>query len=116
MLPRRKISSPLLLRYKEALDKNPHSKVFAPLAESYRKLGMIDEAMEILKQGLKKHPHYTLGHLSLGACYFDKEKFDLCYKILLPLVSLNLENILLQKLFAQAALKLGHWEEALEVY
>ena len=48
--------SPLFLKYQADYEKNPRSRVFAPLAETYRKLGMTDKAMEILSQGIRFHP------------------------------------------------------------
>ncbi len=96
--------------------KNPHSKVFAPLAESFRKLGMIDDAMKILKEGIRHHPGYTLGYIVLANCYYDQQKFELTYNTLRPIISQNADNISLQKIFAQACIHLGHLEEALDTY
>jgi len=111
-----KTNSPILLKYLDAYERNPKSKVFAPLAESYRKLGMLDEAMDVLKKGIQIHPTYTFGYLGLAACYFDQSKFELAYNTLRPLVADNLDSILMQKLFANTCEKLGHEEEALETY
>lgn len=109
-------TSPILLKYLEAFEKNPTSKVFAPLAEAYRKLGMIDEAYKVLKKGIKNHPTYVLGYTALAHCYFDQGKFDLAYNTIRPLVSGNLDNVSLQKLFAQTCQKLEFLDEALETY
>ena len=70
----------LLAKYLGIYEKNPRSKVFAPLAEAYRNLGMIDKAFEILKLGLKIHPSYIMAHLVLGKCYYDQNNFEKCYK------------------------------------
>ena len=55
--------SALLTKYKYLYEKNPRSKVFAPLAETYRKLGMYKEGIQILRDGIKIHPSYTLGYI-----------------------------------------------------
>ena len=47
------LTSPLLVKYLRAYEQNPKSRVFAPLAEVYRKLGMKEKAFDILKRGLK---------------------------------------------------------------
>ncbi len=112
----RRNQSALLAKYHQLYQKNPRSKVFAPLAESYRKLGMIDEALKILKEGIKSHPGYALGYIVLSNCYFDEKKFELCYNTLRPLVGRHQDNISLQKLFAQTCLQLSHLDEALETY
>lgn len=96
--------------------KNPRSKVFAPLAESFRKLGMLDDAFKILRDGIRHHPNYTLGYIVLAHCYFDQGKFELTYNTLRPIVAQNADNISMQKIFAQACLNLGHLDEALDTY
>lgn len=106
--------SPLFLKYQADFEKNPRSRVFAPLAETYRKLGMTDKAMEILSQGIRFHPSYLMGYLGLAFCYYDLKQFNLSYSTLRPLVEFNRDNIRLQKLFSDICLELGKKEEALE--
>lgn len=106
----------MLAKYFSMYKKNPRSKVFAPLAESFRKLGMLDDAYKILKDGIRHHPNYTLGYIVLAHCYFDQGKFELTYNTLRPIVAQNADNISLQKIFAQACMNLGNLEEALDTY
>ena len=103
-------------RLKKELEQKPRSKAFAPLAEAYRKLGMHNEALEVLRQGLKYNPSYVLGFITLANCYYDTRKFELAYSTLKPLLGQNLENIHLQKLFAQICLQLNYLDEALESF
>ncbi|MGZ3788366.1 MAG: tetratricopeptide repeat protein [Bacteriovorax sp.] len=106
--------SPLFLKYQSDFEKNPRSRVFAPLAETYRKLGMTDKAMEILSQGIRFHPSYVMGYLGLAFCYFDLKQFNLAYTTLRPLIESNRDNLRMQKLFSEVCLELGKQEEALE--
>ncbi len=108
--------APILLKYKQQLDKNPRSAVFAPLAELYRKSGMIDEALRVLKNGIRHHPNYIVGYLTLAACYYDLGQYPMCYATLRPLVENQRDNIRLQSLFARACTELDHIEEALDAY
>lgn len=108
--------SPLFLKYQTDYEKNPRSRVFAPLAETYRKLGMTDKAMEILSQGIRFHPSYVMGYLGLAFCYFDLRQFTLAYNTLRPLVETSRDNIRLQKLFADVCLELNYKQEALDTY
>lgn len=108
--------SPLFLKYQADYEKNPRSRVFAPLAEIYRKLAMTDKAMEILAQGIRFHPTYVMGYLGLAFCYYDLKQFHLAYNTLRPLVEANRDNIRLQKLFADVCLELDHKDEALDTY
>ena len=108
--------SPLFLKYQTDYEKNPRSRVFAPLAETYRKLGMTDKAMEILSQGIRFHPTYVMGYLGLAFCYFDLKQYSLAYNTLRPLVETSRDNIRLQKLFADICLELGYREESLDTF
>lgn len=108
--------SSLLNKYTLMYEKKPRSRVFAPLAETYRKLGMIDESLKILKEGIKNHPSYTLGYIVLAHCYFDMQNYEMAYNTIRPFVAQNLENITLQKLFAKTCINLGHLEEALQTF
>ena len=108
--------SPLFLKYQADYEKNPRSRVFAPLAETYRKLGMTDKAMEILSQGIRFHPNYVMGYLGLAFCYFDLRQYSLAYNTLKPLVETSRDNIRLQKLFAEICLELGYKEESLDTF
>ena len=108
--------SPLLLKYLKAYETNPRSRVFAPLAETYRKMGMGEKAMAILKEGIKNNPGYTLGYLGLSFCYFDQEQYSLAYTTLRPLVGESRDNLRLQKLFGNVCLQINHLEEALETF
>lgn len=114
MVDKKQLLSPLFLKYQADFEKNPKGRVFAPLAETYRKLGMVDKAMEILSQGIRHHPTYIMGYLGLAFCYYDLKQFNLAYSTLRPLVDTSRDNIRLQKLFAEVCLELSHREEALE--
>ena len=110
---KKKVSA--LSRYLEIYEKNPHSKVFAPLSDAYRRLGMYQEALSVLRKGLAIHPDYLLGQVVLAHVYFDGGKDQQVVKVLEPLVLKNLDHHLLQKLYAKSNLNLGRKEEALEV-
>lgn len=112
----RKNQSALLAKYFNMYKKNPRSRVFAPLAESFRKLGMLEDAYKILKDGIRHHPTYTLGYIVLAHCYYDEGKYELTYNTLRPIIQQNADNISLQKIFAQACIHLGYLEEALDTF
>ncbi|MBI5198234.1 MAG: tetratricopeptide repeat protein, partial [Nitrospirae bacterium] len=48
------------------------SKLFVPLAEEYIKNGMLEEAIQVLQEGLKLHPNYLGARVSLGKVYLQK--------------------------------------------
>jgi tetratricopeptide (TPR) repeat protein len=58
----------LFERYRRA----PDSYVFVPLADACRKIGRIDEALDICENGVRRHPVYASGHVVKGKCLYDK--------------------------------------------
>jgi tetratricopeptide (TPR) repeat protein len=106
----------LLSKYLNQYKKSPTSRVFAPLAESYRKLGLIDEAIQTLKEGLRYNRGYKLAYIILGHCYFDQEEYELAYKVLKPIAHESADNIMLQKIFGRTCIELELYEEALESF
>lgn len=106
----------LLDKYERIFEKNPDSKVFAPLAEVYRGMGDLEMALKILKEGLKHHPTYSLGRLTLGRCYFDQGKFDEVYRVIHDLAAQEEDNLALQTLFARTLRQLNREAEALKTY
>ena len=63
-------------KLREKLAKDPNSKLYVPLAEEYRKEGMLDEAIEVLQKGLEKQPGYMSARVSLGKIYLEKGQLD----------------------------------------
>ncbi|MBI3873115.1 MAG: tetratricopeptide repeat protein [candidate division Zixibacteria bacterium] len=51
---------------------NPHSQVFAALAEAYRKRGDFGRAFSVCKGGLKHHPDYAPAHVVLARLYLHQ--------------------------------------------
>lgn len=63
---------PEIIKYQAILSKDPGSMVFAPLAEAYRKIGMLDEAIATAREGNKRRPGYVSGMVALGRACFEK--------------------------------------------
>ncbi|SPQ02183.1 hypothetical protein NBG4_970010 [Candidatus Sulfobium mesophilum] len=59
-------------KLKERVDKDPNSKLFVPLAEEYKKEGMIEEAIGVLLNGIERQPGYMSARVSLGKIYLEK--------------------------------------------
>ncbi len=106
----------LLSKYLNQYQKNPTSRVFAPLAEAYRKAGMVNDAIKVLKDGLKYNKDYELGYVILAHCYFDHEEYQKGYNVLRPYVKKSPDNIKLQRVFGDICYKLLKYDEALNSY
>lgn len=92
-----------LRRYRE----DPTSRVFAPLAEAYRRLGRVDEALEICSQGIEHHPEFHGGRLALAKCYIDKKMFLEAKSELRKILDQVPENLLAQKCLGETCLMLN---------
>ncbi|GAB4170383.1 MAG: hypothetical protein Tsb0017_13450 [Geothermobacteraceae bacterium] len=58
--------------YTEILAKDPRSTVFVSLAEAYRQLGMLDDALEILDKGIVHLPRFVPGYVARGRILAQK--------------------------------------------
>ena len=75
------------------LAKDPHSKVFMPLAEEYGKSGMWQEAAAVLEDGLKLYPGFITAMVALGRAYDQLGQFTKARAILEESVKLSPENL-----------------------
>jgi len=55
-----------LAGYIEILAKDPRSTVFVPLAETYRQLGLLEDALEVANKGVQLLPQFSPGYTVLG--------------------------------------------------
>lgn len=94
-------------KYEETLAKDPDSFCFAPLADLYRKNGLIDEAVAIAKKGCDRHPSYVGGFLALGRAYYEKGQMDESKVALEKVIAATPDNHLAQKLLSQVYLGAG---------
>src|SRR5262252_6199824 len=108
--------SPLIYDYLKKYQEDPTSRVFAPLAEAYRKAGLLDEAIEIAREGLRIHPTFVGGRVALARCLFDKALYSEVVTELTPVVRDVPDNLVAQRLLAESCLMLGQVAEALGCY
>ena len=108
--------SPLIFDYLKKYQDDPKSRVFAPLAEAYRKAGMLKEAVEIAREGLVVHPQFVGGRVALARALFDQQDYESVLNELSQVVRDVPDNLVAQRLFAESALILGRILEALGAY
>ena len=108
--------NPQIYHYLRRYQEDPRSRVFAPLAEAYRKAGLLDEALEIARDGVRIHPHFVGGRVALGRVLFDKGMYDEVVKEL-EMVAIDApDNLVAQKLLAESYLILGRIADSLASY
>jgi tetratricopeptide (TPR) repeat protein len=58
------------------VQRDPASISFAALAEEYRRLGLFQEAVDICRAGLQRHPSYLSARVTLGRALLEIGDFD----------------------------------------
>ena len=110
------INPALIKRYLAAYKKNPKSRVFALLAEVYRKKGNIEKALALCQKGLKEHPQFALGHIALALIFMDMNKLEMAAEALEKATDFSPENIFAYNLLGQTWLQLKNPEKTLQAY
>jgi len=84
---------PKIAELSAKLQKEPGSRLFVPLAEEYVKAGMLEEAVQVLTDGLKKHPDFLVARVTLGKIYFQQGKFAEARQELEAVVAVSPDNL-----------------------
>jgi tetratricopeptide (TPR) repeat protein len=94
MAPRRPASNAFEIdRLATQLAKDPQSKAFLPLAEEYCKVGMWEEAVGVLEDGLKYYPAFITAMVVLGRAYDQLNQPTKARAVLEGAVKLSPENL-----------------------
>jgi len=107
---------PKIEKYRKALEENPDSRYFAPLADALRKAGELEEATKTAEDGVKRNPRYESGILVLAKIYLDNEQYDDALEQFQAVTRINPENINAQKAIAEIYDKLGYHKQAMQAY
>lgn len=110
------INPVLVEKYQLMLQSDPRAKVFAPLAEAYRRMGLFEEGLQLCLKGVEYHPDFASGRVALGRLYLDKGNIDLAAEQFQRAVDLSPENLLAQSLLGECHLKLRRPKEALAAF
>ena len=108
--------SPIIYDYLRKFQDDPSSRIFAPLAEAYRKSGLVDEAIKIAHEGLAVHPTFVGGRVALARALFDKKLYFEVIAELSPVVQEVPDNLVAQRVLAESCLMVGRFSEALGAY
>ncbi len=100
----------LVERYKKA----PESRLFAPLADAYRKNGEIDEAIELCEKGLERFPDYVSARVILGKCFYDKGATERARDEFTRVLETDPDNMVARKYMGEILLAENKKEEAAE--
>lgn len=111
-----KVSTASIEKFQEILSKDPRSKVFAPLADAYRELGMLNEAASIAARGTQYHPSYVSGFVAYGRILLEQKKLTEALPILTKATELDTQNLLALHLLGNLQLQLKNPKAALKAF
>jgi tetratricopeptide (TPR) repeat protein len=111
-----KIEASAIEKYQSILAKDPTSQVFAPLAEAYREMGMMKEALQIVTSGVQRHPQFVGGLVTYAKILRDAGQIGRALEALKKATTLAPENILAHQLLAELHLAAKHPKDALKAF
>ncbi|WP_374000187.1 tetratricopeptide repeat protein [Bdellovibrio bacteriovorus] len=111
-----KIEASTIEKYQSLLEKDPNSQVFAPLAEAYREMGMLQEARKTVTLGVQRHPLFVGGLVTFAKVMRDLGELGKAQEALKKATSLSAENILAHQLTAEVYLAQKNPKDALKAF
>lgn len=97
-------------------ERNPGSRVFAPLCEAYRRMGLINEAFELASRGVRLHPDFAAGRIAYARILIEKKAFNDAIEQLTRAAELSPDNILAFQLLGDTYLELRRPKDALTAF
>lgn len=91
---------------------NPEGLVFARLADAYRRCGRRERALELLREGLERHPDYATGHLIQARTLREEGRPADAARSFRRVLELDAENLVALRSLAELAAERGDMEEA----
>lgn len=101
--------------YTEILAKDPRSTVFVPLSETYRQMGMLDDALQIARQGVAALPRYCPGHISLGRILAQRGDLSRAIVAFEAALEIERDNLTAIKGLAKVRMLNSQPDEALQI-
>ncbi|MBI2080772.1 MAG: tetratricopeptide repeat protein [candidate division NC10 bacterium] len=101
-----------IAKYEARLASEPRSRIFAQLADAYRKAGRLDEAIRTCRAGLRDHPTYASARMVLGRALSEKGQLREAEKELAIVLELSPGNTVAHRLLGDLAAAQGRRDEA----
>lgn len=108
--------SPDISKLAEKLARDPSSKLFIPLAEEYRRSGMLDKAIQVLSDCLKANPNYMTARVSLGKMLLEKGNIREAQTEFEKVVQAVPDNLFAHKKLSEIYQNIGDMENLLKEY
>jgi tetratricopeptide (TPR) repeat protein len=100
----------------ERYDRSPDSRIFAPLADAYRKSGEVDRAIELCEKGIEGYPAYASAHVILGKCFYDKGATERSRAEFERVIEIDPENMVALKFMGDILMSEGDRDASISCY
>jgi tetratricopeptide (TPR) repeat protein len=110
------VDNPRIEELRRRVQKDPASIAFAQLAEEYRRAGNFDDAVDVCRAGLERHPSYLSARVTLGRALIELERFDEAEAELNVVLQSAPENLAAIRGLAEIHQRRGDLGEALKQY
>ena len=110
------VNSEFIERFQLEYEKNPRSRVFAALAEAYRKMGLLEEANRLCVRGVQIHPNFAGGRVAFAKVLIDLKQTEKALEQLEKAVASSPENLLAHSLMGETLLQMRRPKDALKAY
>jgi len=111
-----KIDSKTIEEYQKILVADPTSKIFAVLADAYREMGILEQADNIARRGVSRHPNYAPGLVTWARILIQKNEIENAIKLLKKATELSPDHLLAYQLLGEAYLISKNPKEALRAH
>ena len=108
-------SSARIDELKQKFDENPR-RYFAPLANEFRKVGDLEQAILICEAYLPQQPGHMSGHIVYGQALFESNRLDEAQGVFQTALSLDPENLIALRHLGDIAAGSGDPEAARQWY
>ncbi len=95
---------------------DPGSRLFVALADEYRKIGRVRDALGALQKGLLAHPGYVAAQVALGRAYLEADQTTDAIATFTRVLAADPGNLVAAKSLAEIYLARGDSLEALKKY
>ena len=104
-----------IARLEAQLAEDPESTAFSELSDLYTRMGRLLDAIQVCRDGLKRHPRLAAGHVSLGRALFGSGNLPVAAKVLHR--SLALEDVKAEsfRLLGEIMLRLSRPAESVKL-
>ncbi|MFH0800051.1 MAG: tetratricopeptide repeat protein [Pseudomonadota bacterium] len=106
------LNNSCFLRYYKQWQDDPDSIVFAPIAEYFLTFGMLDDAMKVCREGIKRHPSLVSGKVVMAKIHMRRGNWEEAEENLKDALSIAPENMSAHELLKKINMYLSRDSEA----